>query len=173
MRLLKAVLIAVGIVTVLGTLLVVFSTEIFFWIFNGPTGTTQEAAEKFRAHRSDVQRMVEIVRHDPALGWVTPGLEPKDMTQENGPLTQRTVSDYKAIAALLSGDEFRDLEIVRGKTPSRTPTFMRFVIFDPGRFGKPKPVLAEWAVSDESLMHSKGMPCLSAEDGWYICPTDP
>jgi hypothetical protein len=174
MRILKLALIVGGIVTaVAGVLLIVFSTEMFFLVFNGPTGTLQEAAEKFHAHRTDVQRIVEIVRHDPALGWATPGLEPKDMTQQNGPLTARTVADYETISTILSRGEFRDLEIVRDSTSSRAPTFMRFVVFDPGRFGKPKPVLAEWAASGKSLIHSDGMPCLPAEDGWYLCPIDP
>lgn len=172
MRVLRIILAAAAVLVVIGGLLFALGDSLFLLWFNGPSGTLPEASIKFHAHRSDIQRISAIVRHDPALGWVTPGLQPSDMTDKNGPLTRQKIEDYKAISALLARGEFRDLEIVRDDRPSHTLSFMRFVIFGPGRSGSPKLVLAEWAAPSEQLRHSDGTSCAVVDDGWYVCPVD-
>ena len=143
------------------------------YYFTTPRGTVDEAAAVVRAHFGEVRQIVSIVQKDRALGWVTPGLDAKDMTSENGPLTTRTQADYDAIAKLLAQGRFRDLAIMRDKNPPRELRFMRFVVFEPGWFGKPKPVMAEWIGPNESLQADNPKSCHAIQAGWYVCPFNP
>ena len=143
------------------------------YYFTTPRGTVGEAVGVVHAHFCEVRQIVAIVRKDRALGWVTPYNDAKDMTSENGPLTVQTQADYDAIAKLLAQGPFRDLDIARDRDPPRELRAMRFVVFEPGWFGKPKPVIAEWVGPNQSLAVDDPKSCRAIESGWYVCPVNP
>jgi hypothetical protein len=148
----------------------------FWWFFSGPSGSLDEAASVFNSHQTEIRQIVAIVQKDTSLGWVTPHSEAKYMTLDNGPLTARTQADYVAISQLLSDVPARDLAIRRDRESPYSLQLMRLVIFEPGWFGSPKPVMGVWLDPDKPLNQDeydlKG--CKSTEvPSWYVCPFDP